>query len=69
MAPPHTDADVAELYSRGYLTLYALRYPARVIDAIAFGGVNLAMFDATTGEAVGAGDPRRSGTAVAGDAP
>ena len=65
LAPPHTDADALELTRRGYLSRYALHYPARVIDAIAFGGVNLAMFDASTGEAVGAGDPRRSGTAVA----
>jgi gamma-glutamyltranspeptidase/glutathione hydrolase len=65
LAPPHTDADALELARRGYLTHYTLRYPARVIDAIAFGGINLAMFDPSTGEAVGAGDPRRSGTAVA----
>lgn len=68
IAAPLADADVAELTKRGYSSVYALRYPARVIDAIAFGGVNLAMYDPSTGEAVGAGDPRRAGTAVAADA-
>ncbi len=66
LAPPYTESDVAELKRRGYPAPYALHYPARVIDAIVFGGVNLAMFDPSTGEAIGAGDPRRAGTAVAG---
>jgi gamma-glutamyltranspeptidase/glutathione hydrolase len=69
MAYPFSDAAVAELNKRGYPSVYVLRYPARVIDAIAFGGVNLAMYDSLTGEAVGAGDPRRAGTAVAAGKP
>ena len=69
MAAPHADADVAELIRRGFTNIYTLYFPPRPIDLLALGGVNLAMFDATTGEAVGAGDPRRAGTAVAGDAP
>jgi gamma-glutamyltranspeptidase/glutathione hydrolase len=69
IAPPISDTDKTELLKRGYSSVYALHYPARVIDAIAFGGVNLAMYDPSTGEAIGAGDPRRAGTAMAGDAP
>ncbi len=65
LAPPLSERECAELAARGYSSVYTLRYPARVIDAIAFGGVNLAMLDASTGEAVGVGDPRRAGTAVA----
>jgi gamma-glutamyltranspeptidase/glutathione hydrolase len=69
MAAPNTDEDVSELIRRGFTNIYTLCFPPRPIDLLALGGVNLAMFDATTGEAVGAGDPRRAGTAVAGDAP
>ena len=69
VAPPFTDRDVAELNRRGFKKAYALTFPARVIDLIAFGGVNLAMLDPTTGELVGAGDPRRAGTAVVADSP
>ena len=69
VAPPFTTRDVAELNRRGYQAAYALTFPARVIDLIAFGGVNLAMLDPDTGELVGAGDPRRAGTAVVADSP
>jgi len=69
MAAPHTDTDVAELSRRGFSEAYTLRFPPRPIDLLYFGGVNLAMFDGETGEAVGAGDPRRAGVAVGGDTP
>jgi gamma-glutamyltranspeptidase/glutathione hydrolase len=68
MTAPHTDADVAELSRRGFSDVYTLRFPPRPIDLLYFGGVNLAMLDPTTGETVGAGDPRRAGAAVGGDA-
>jgi gamma-glutamyltranspeptidase / glutathione hydrolase len=69
MTTPHTEADVAELIRRGFSEVYTLRFPPRPIDLLFFGGVNLAMLDPTTGEAVGAGDPRRAGVAVGGDSP
>ena len=69
MAAPHTDAEVEELIRRGFAEVYSLCFPPRPIDLLAFGGVNLAMLDVATGETVGAGDPRRAGVAVGGDAP
>jgi len=69
MAASHTDAEVGELIRRGFADVYSLCFPPRPIDLLAFGGVNLAMYDAATGEAVGAGDPRRAGVAVGGDSP
>ena len=69
MAAPNTDEDVSELIRRGFPDIYTLCFPPRPIDLLAFGGVNLAMLDPSTGEAVGAGDPRRAGVAVGGDKP
>lgn len=69
IAAPHTEAEVRELIRRGFAEVYSLCFPPRPIDLLAFGGVNLAMFDAATGEAVGVGDPRRAGVAVGGDLP
>jgi gamma-glutamyltranspeptidase/glutathione hydrolase len=69
MAAPHTDAQVEELIRRGFAEVYSLCFTPRPIDLLAFGAVNLATLDAATGEAVGAGDPRRAGVAVGGDSP
>jgi gamma-glutamyltranspeptidase len=69
MAAPNTDDDVAELIRRGFRDIYTLCFPPRPIDLLAFGGVNLAAYDPATGEVTGVGDPRRTGVAVAGDAP
>jgi gamma-glutamyltranspeptidase/glutathione hydrolase len=65
MAPPNTDAEVVELRRRGFPEIYTLRFPPRRIDLLAFGGVNLVALDPADGRAIGAGDPRRAGTAVA----
>jgi gamma-glutamyltranspeptidase/glutathione hydrolase len=67
MAGPHTDDDLEALREYGYNVVYAQRYPARPIDHLAFGGVNLIVVDPETGEARGAGDPRRAGAAATGD--
>ena len=69
VAPPYQESDVEELQSRGFPSIYALRFPARVIDLIAFGGVNLISANPETGEAVGVGDPRRAGAVATGDPP
>ncbi len=69
VAPPRNENDIEELQSRGFHSIYALRFPARVIDLIAFGGVNLIAANPDTGEAVGVGDPRRAGAAATGDPP
>jgi gamma-glutamyltranspeptidase/glutathione hydrolase len=67
MAGQNTDDDVAQLIRRGFSNIYTLCFPPRPIDLLAFGGVNLATLDAASGEAVGVGDPRRTGVAVGGD--
>jgi gamma-glutamyltranspeptidase/glutathione hydrolase len=69
MAGANTDGDVAELIRRGFVNIYTLCFPPRPIDLLAFGGVNIATLDASTGETVGVGDPRRTGVAAGGDAP
>jgi gamma-glutamyltranspeptidase/glutathione hydrolase len=67
MAPPHTDQDLEALREFGYGVVYAQRYPARPIDHLAFGGVNLIVVDPESGDVRGTGDPRRAGAAASAD--
>jgi len=64
IAPPVTDATAAALEARGWTDVYALRFPARTIDLVYFGGVNAVAREAD-GTLVAAGDPRRDGAAAA----
>ena len=58
------DAFADTLQQYGYTDVYRLRFPPRQSDLNAFGAVN-AVLISDDGSAVGVGDPRRNGTAVA----
>ena len=65
IATPITAADGDELQRYGFEHMYRLQYPPDpVSDSAFFGGVNLAAYDARTGQFFGVGDPRRNGYAL-----
>lgn len=64
IVPPLTDEAAAALEARGWAGVYALRFPARTIDLVYFGGVNAVAREAD-GTLVAAADPRRDGAAAA----
>ncbi|HVN75619.1 MAG TPA: gamma-glutamyltransferase [Thermoanaerobaculaceae bacterium] len=53
------------LEAQGFADMFELKFPARWTDLMLFGGTNTISLDPETGEAVGVGDPRRLGVAVA----
>jgi gamma-glutamyltranspeptidase/glutathione hydrolase len=62
--PPVTIKWVKELMNRGFTEPTIARIPGRQGTFTGFGGVNAVYYDAATGIATGAGDPRRDGSAA-----
>ena len=70
LAGPITAEQADQLEARGFTQQYRLTFPPHdPVKFRAFGGVNVVMFDPTTGVLVGVGDPRRHGAAAAPNPP
>jgi gamma-glutamyltranspeptidase/glutathione hydrolase len=68
LAGPVTDAVADEVSKRGYANVFRLQFPSGQLNLGAFGSVNAVLVE-PDGRAVGVGDPRRFGVAVAAGPP
>lgn len=65
IAPPFDDALADRLVEHGWPDVYRLRFPARTIDLVYFGGVNLVGREPGDDAVTAVADPRRNGAVAA----